>query len=147
MFYFNYCSIDTEYYYLHSKYMRHVLYQKFWLVWIQLCLCKLDNSVTSHSSEFRDSAELNSTAIQQLNKWLRPIFNCKHSLADLTYDVTTRHLGQHLFAIMPPFDLSALEEVSKQCRMDSKQFMQDLRDFKLWALRSMKISDFHRIKS
>ncbi|XP_056642944.1 O-acyltransferase like protein [Diorhabda sublineata] len=54
---------------------------------------------------------------------------------DSEHFATSNSLGSFLFSRLPPFDLSNFEEISPQCRKQSKQFIQGLRNFQIWALK------------
>ncbi|XP_018563221.1 nose resistant to fluoxetine protein 6-like [Anoplophora glabripennis] len=54
---------------------------------------------------------------------------------DTEYKVTTSLFSSLLFSSLPPFDLSGVVGVSRKCHLQSKRYIADLRNFKLWALK------------
>lgn len=45
-----------------------------------------------------------------------------------------RLIGEKIIQIEPPFDLSPVRGVSKECRADSKYFVDSLKKLDFWAL-------------
>ncbi|KAG5878798.1 hypothetical protein JTB14_026062 [Gonioctena quinquepunctata] len=51
------------------------------------------------------------------------------------YQSTTDRLSGFLFSSLPPFDLSNINGVSPECRQQSRKYLEDLEQFKMWALK------------
>ncbi|XP_060519002.1 O-acyltransferase like protein-like [Cylas formicarius] len=54
---------------------------------------------------------------------------------DTGYRRTTDKIYRLMTSSLPPFDLSRVADVSESCRRDSRIFTEDLKSFKLWALK------------
>ncbi|KAJ8961100.1 hypothetical protein NQ318_008776 [Aromia moschata] len=57
------------------------------------------------------------------------------SVSDHEYQATASRLSKFLFAAAPPFDLSAVVGVSRECRLQSGMYVEDLKRFEMWALK------------
>lgn len=57
-----------------------------------------------------------------------------HSFSLLTEFINV--LSERMMKIQPPFDLSHVNGVTKLCQLDSRKFLDALRNFELWALKS-----------
>ncbi|KAL3280802.1 hypothetical protein HHI36_004033 [Cryptolaemus montrouzieri] len=65
--------------------------------------------------------------------------NCLKNMTDCMekyphYRDTTDYLKKYLLSTMPPFDLSKTRGVSTKCKLQSKKYIEDLAEFKYWAL-------------
>ncbi|KAJ3653264.1 hypothetical protein Zmor_012524 [Zophobas morio] len=54
---------------------------------------------------------------------------------DLNYESTANGLSSFLLGTQPPFDLSQVPGVSPLCKKQSEKYIEDLKRFKLWALK------------
>ncbi|XP_030765294.1 nose resistant to fluoxetine protein 6-like [Sitophilus oryzae] len=54
---------------------------------------------------------------------------------DLTYRSTTDKLFSFMSTSLPPFDLSRAPGVSRSCQKDSQKYVEELKKFKMWALK------------
>lgn len=57
-------------------------------------------------------------------------------VSDTEYRSTTDRLSSFLFSSLPPFDLSRIKGISEECQRQSKIYVEDLKDFQMWALKS-----------
>ncbi|KAL1513441.1 hypothetical protein ABEB36_002852 [Hypothenemus hampei] len=64
---------------------------------------------------------------------LKNITKCMEE--DNGYHATAEKLLNYVFALQPPFDLSRVSGVSLPCQKDSLEYIQNLKSFKLWALK------------
>lgn len=64
------------------------------------------------------------------------MFNYK-LIIDSDYDTSLYQLTRHLFGASPPFDLSNIDGISDKCKVSSQKYIEDLHNYKLWALKSM----------
>ncbi|CAH1974646.1 unnamed protein product [Acanthoscelides obtectus] len=64
---------------------------------------------------------------------LKDIEKCMEE--DNTHHKISKKLSNMLLTSYPPFQLGDVEGVSKECRLQSKHFIEDLKEFKFWALK------------
>ncbi|CAG9854245.1 unnamed protein product [Phyllotreta striolata] len=64
---------------------------------------------------------------------LKNLTKCEEE--DVEYRSSTDRFANFLFSSLPPFDLSQIEGVSRECRIQSKQYIESLANFQMWALR------------
>ncbi|XP_050308684.1 O-acyltransferase like protein-like [Anthonomus grandis grandis] len=66
-------------------------------------------------------------------KCLKNVTHCMEE--DKTYQQSSEKLLNFIATTLPPFDLSTTPGVSLPCQRDSRKYVNDLKKFKLWALK------------
>lgn len=63
------------------------------------------------------------------------IYKILFLFSDFTHHPTSEKLFKLASTSQSPFDLSRVPGVSRSCQIDSEKYLDDLRQFKLWALK------------
>ncbi|KAF2881370.1 hypothetical protein ILUMI_24813 [Ignelater luminosus] len=64
-----------------------------------------------------------------------PFLHQRSSSDYVEYHPTLNQITRNLLSSVPPLDLSTVEGVSKKCKTHTLQYLRDLKEFKLWALK------------